>query len=126
MHFKLTQCCQLHLNKAGRKKKSWNFLYSHYTYVGVFNGDLCFSEVLFNFLQFVFLSVLWMHNLYCFLFLLSVQIYCEPLCCVFHFSYCIFQLQFSFYWGGGQVSYVFTDTSVLVMHLFLDFLCVFL
>ena len=21
MHFKLTQCCQLHLNKAGRKKK---------------------------------------------------------------------------------------------------------
>lgn len=45
---------------------------------------------------------------------------------IFHFSYCIFQLQFSFYWGGGQVSYVFTDTSVLVTHLFLDFLCVFL
>ena len=89
MHFKLTQCCQLHLNKAGRKKKSWNFLYSHYTYVGVFNGDLCFSEVLFNFLQFVFLSVLWMHNLYCFLFLLSVQIYCEP-CAVFFISVIVF------------------------------------
>ena len=64
MHFKLTQCCQLLLNKAGRKKnQSWNFLYSHYTYVGVFNGDLCFSEVLFNFLRFVSLSVLCMHNL---------------------------------------------------------------
>lgn len=50
---------------------------------------------------------------------------------IFHFSYCIFQLQFSFYWRrgsgrGAQVSSVFTDTPVLVMHLFLDFLCVFL
>lgn len=50
--------------------------------------SLRFCSIFFD----LFFSLFFACIIYCFLILLSVQIYCEPLCCVFHFSY-IFQLQ---------------------------------
>ena len=104
MHFKLTQCCQLYLNKAGRRKVKVGTSYTPIIHMlvclMVIYVSLRFCSIILNFFFSLFFGL---HNLYHLLIFLSVQIYCELLCCVFHLSYCIFQLQ-NFHWSFLKVT----------------------